>query len=226
VCVTALTTTTIVPEVEVFAEGDIAKFMFFITGGTMNYKARQFGIQTKAEAGVWIAEATIWTKWMHCGRLTAESNCEMLKVDADGFEKTIYERAETADWLRGLRKYAALFAQRVSDSFDTSRPITDVDRDLLQLESIVEKSFFYMAALISYDNFGTSSANLKDKDATKEDGQHLALLTPLFKIKRTLSKLSSRASVTEVQNKSLVSGDQIGTPALQLKNTMSTSSVK
>mmetsp|Transcript_112339 Transcript_112339/g.176808 ORF Transcript_112339/g.176808 Transcript_112339/m.176808 type:complete len:143 (-) Transcript_112339:134-562(-) len=91
---------------------------------------------------MWLSEVTLWTQWLHCGELVSKADCVLMRIEAEAFEKTLKDRAENCQWFRYLRKYAALFAQRISDSLDTDRPMTDVDRNWNQaIESMVERAF-------------------------------------------------------------------------------------
>lgn len=62
--------------------------MFFIISGTLQYLQRDADPRFVKD-GEWLCEAVLWTNWMHCGTLQAETNCTLLVLDKEQFCYTI-----------------------------------------------------------------------------------------------------------------------------------------
>jgi hypothetical protein len=133
---------------EIFNPRDPGTYMYFGKVGTLMYDCALYRniYRLETQNGCWVAEAALWSKWHHCGHLTANECCEMLLLDCTRFEWMMQQRAAEVGLLRCLRTYAALFAQFVSDSADLCRPITDIlgegySRKQEKLNKIAFKAF-------------------------------------------------------------------------------------
>lgn len=60
--------------------------MYFVTSGTLQYESMS-GMETEVDTGNYVAEATLWTPWMHRGMLTASSDCRLCVLDSKKFQE-------------------------------------------------------------------------------------------------------------------------------------------
>lgn len=70
-----------------FTRGEIPHpaVMFFIQSGSLAY-TRDTGLCT-VECGAWACEGTLWTSWTHTGTLQSTSNCRVLELEAESFQR-------------------------------------------------------------------------------------------------------------------------------------------
>eukprot|EP00929_Paragymnodinium_shiwhaense_P059838 TRINITY_DN29938_c0_g1_i1.p1 TRINITY_DN29938_c0_g1~~TRINITY_DN29938_c0_g1_i1.p1 ORF type:complete len:620 (+),score=132.78 TRINITY_DN29938_c0_g1_i1:112-1971(+) len=82
--------------------------MYFIRKGLMKYSHSK-GTTYDLKDGEWLAEAVLWTSWTHVGRCQAESNSDLLVVNATLFREiaTSFHHPLNFD----LREYAAEFVK-------------------------------------------------------------------------------------------------------------------
>jgi len=59
--------------------------MYFVWKGCVSYVCG-YGDGVTCKERVWIAEATLWTRWRHRGTLTATSECKLAVLDAKSFQ--------------------------------------------------------------------------------------------------------------------------------------------
>lgn len=71
----------------IFSTGEIPAEpkMYVVCSGTLQY-THDDGMISTVEKGRFLAEATLWTKWMHRGVLTATSDCRLCTLDATKFQ--------------------------------------------------------------------------------------------------------------------------------------------
>merc|ERR1719215_2477333 len=74
----------------VFHTGEVPKQpkMYIICNGSCTYNSHT-GTATHVSEGHWVAEASLWTQWMHRGVLTANANGRFCTVDAKLFQEII-----------------------------------------------------------------------------------------------------------------------------------------
>jgi len=98
--------------------------MYIVSAGTLTYTDPTGGYVVVSERE-WIAEANLWTKWMHQGELKAQAECRLCVVDSQKFQSIV----SSFDHLRfDPRKYAAAY-------------VLDMNKWNCQLLDIVPPSF-------------------------------------------------------------------------------------
>lgn len=95
---------------ELFNVGDLSKGLYFLNKGSLCYNIAPEVLSL--HSGQWIAEATLWmSRWMHCGRLSADDNkagADVIRMDAEEF-RDLMRGAENMQDVKGLR-YGAAYA--------------------------------------------------------------------------------------------------------------------
>merc|ERR1711953_1346224 len=72
----------------VFHPGEALKEpkMYFVSYGTLKYlTSGSSEPPTNVTTHEWVAEATLWTEWMHQGTFYSESDCQLCVLDAFAF---------------------------------------------------------------------------------------------------------------------------------------------
>merc|ERR1712176_1323375 len=59
--------------------------MYVVVSGALRYTLIDGHGATVLE-GQWVSEATLWTRWVHCGMLTAACDCRLYSINADEFQ--------------------------------------------------------------------------------------------------------------------------------------------
>merc|ERR1712139_51159 len=67
-----------------FLPGERAYSMYFVTSGVLLYDDPQNGRENYVflHTGDWCSEPSLWTTWMHYGRMLAKSECDLLELNA------------------------------------------------------------------------------------------------------------------------------------------------
>mmetsp|Transcript_54817 Transcript_54817/g.123427 ORF Transcript_54817/g.123427 Transcript_54817/m.123427 type:complete len:369 (-) Transcript_54817:11-1117(-) len=77
----------------VFTKGEIPSKpqMLFVHKGILNYEMEegQMVEVSRQNRARWVAEANLWTTWMHRGKLQAKTDCRLLVIDAEQFQDTV-----------------------------------------------------------------------------------------------------------------------------------------
>jgi len=76
----------------IFNAGEIPSHpkMYFIGKGDFKYTS-MFDDEVSITEGSWLAEATLWTSWMHRGALVASGECRVFVLDAKSFQRIVTE---------------------------------------------------------------------------------------------------------------------------------------
>lgn len=90
--------------------------MYLILSGKCRYVA-DFGISHSLGQGDWVAEAVLWTKWMHRGNFTVTADGKMCIVDAQHFHEII-STFQHRDY--NPKFYALEFVKRLNGAEDLS----------------------------------------------------------------------------------------------------------
>eukprot|EP00930_Biecheleria_cincta_P084061 TRINITY_DN73558_c0_g1_i1.p1 TRINITY_DN73558_c0_g1~~TRINITY_DN73558_c0_g1_i1.p1 ORF type:complete len:816 (-),score=97.81 TRINITY_DN73558_c0_g1_i1:206-2653(-) len=61
--------------------------MYFLTNGMMTY--RQSAKSWPVKTGEFFSEPALWTAWSYCGSMTACSDCQLILLSADAFQKVV-----------------------------------------------------------------------------------------------------------------------------------------
>jgi hypothetical protein len=96
--------------------------MYFVCAGTLQYVALS-GAMYEVRAIQWVAEAALWTLWMHMGAFTCTTECRLVKVDSESFRKIVIQF-----YVKGFHPadYAQNFVSKLNKHMDE---ITDLDLD-------------------------------------------------------------------------------------------------
>lgn len=118
-CSAGLEDRTVVIGQELFMDGQTATHIVAMVSGKLLYECDFYFSPVEVGVPRFIAEAALWCKWVHCGRLSDECNvsCEVLLLGVAQLEACIAKHA-SEKLLRFLRQYACRFMQVLSDEFD------------------------------------------------------------------------------------------------------------
>lgn len=95
-----------------FGSGQIARFMLLVSSGILDFIA--LGHQDNPEQvnkGRWVAEAVLWTKWIHQGQMQASIESTAMLVDS---QKLRAELVKNGPVMGFVRKYGAEFIHRLN----------------------------------------------------------------------------------------------------------------
>lgn len=112
-------------EDHVFHTGQLAKHMYFIIEGILNYSSNRSGVDEQIGKRRCISEAAMWTDWLHLGFLSVEIECRLLGLDVDIFSDCV--KGHPGAFLR-VKQYAEWFVTCLNDS--TYDDLTDLETDL------------------------------------------------------------------------------------------------
>eukprot|EP00449_Zooxanthella_nutricula_P047908 CAMPEP_0198590862 /NCGR_PEP_ID=MMETSP1462-20131121/136157_1 /TAXON_ID=1333877 /ORGANISM="Brandtodinium nutriculum, Strain RCC3387" /LENGTH=244 /DNA_ID=CAMNT_0044322411 /DNA_START=18 /DNA_END=748 /DNA_ORIENTATION=- len=112
----ALSATSLASNDIIFACGEQARMVTFVTSGALEYcvglgpdDSPHAATLVKREhlyEGMWICEAVLWTEWHHVGDLVAVTECQVITIDAIKFSDDVRGNLRLA---QALRKYAHKF---------------------------------------------------------------------------------------------------------------------
>jgi len=127
-----------------FTDGSRGKRMFFLVKGNLRYHDQEplyVGSVHELGEGSWCCEGAVWTKWVHLGTMTADTDSELLSVDTLELAAVTsgHERVVRAAYLYGRAYVAYLNSQA-----DAGKPLNDLPmlvNDLYQEAVIAEEAF-------------------------------------------------------------------------------------
>eukprot|EP00443_Scrippsiella_acuminata_P069913 CAMPEP_0115399448 /NCGR_PEP_ID=MMETSP0271-20121206/14842_1 /TAXON_ID=71861 /ORGANISM="Scrippsiella trochoidea, Strain CCMP3099" /LENGTH=723 /DNA_ID=CAMNT_0002823261 /DNA_START=170 /DNA_END=2337 /DNA_ORIENTATION=+ len=115
ICHLAISDRFVCAEQDLFGAGERALSAMTVTSGEMTYykdrEANSVSLRLKVSTGFWVSEAALWVHWRHLGTLSANSDCELLAINAKAFRNVLVDRP----CLEGFRVYAQRFADRLSE---------------------------------------------------------------------------------------------------------------
>jgi len=135
---------------DVFVEEDLAFGMYFVRVGVLKYSTPLYRIRAvKVRAGKatsFLAEASLWGKWMHCGCLIAHAPSELTLVNTKKFLAVLTEDVFDSGLYAALRKYAQSFADLLKveiriGEFMTEPMVTDLITNNLAVCKRINKAF-------------------------------------------------------------------------------------
>mmetsp|Transcript_118053 Transcript_118053/g.220636 ORF Transcript_118053/g.220636 Transcript_118053/m.220636 type:complete len:914 (+) Transcript_118053:152-2893(+) len=101
--------------------------MYFVTNGVLQYESMS-GEETEVAEGTYIAEATLWTQWMHRGMLTASTDARLCVLDSKKFQEIAGSfHHSMVDPEMDPRAYAAEFVSALNEAKDDDE-LTDLPR--------------------------------------------------------------------------------------------------
>eukprot|EP00930_Biecheleria_cincta_P086005 TRINITY_DN75378_c0_g1_i1.p1 TRINITY_DN75378_c0_g1~~TRINITY_DN75378_c0_g1_i1.p1 ORF type:complete len:687 (-),score=78.72 TRINITY_DN75378_c0_g1_i1:179-2239(-) len=136
---------------ELFRPGDVAKHMYFVRHGVLDYVLLSpSGVESEAaEVGPasWFCEPALWTDWVHQGYSRAKSDAVVLSVHSRGFQETLLQhRAEM--WM--AQAYGREFLRSMNEQAGF---LTETELDDIQLSDLVQCE----TALKMIDEFAASA---------------------------------------------------------------------
>jgi len=136
----------------VFALGQVARWMLWVTSGTLDYIPH--GEDNKLEqltTGRWLCEAALWSTWITQGQLQGAEESSGVELDAVTFRNTMRENPMYASY---ARKYAHAFLAELNRTWkDTSSLPSDNQEEVTM--NICNEGFFKNNS-ISSGNLGTT----------------------------------------------------------------------
>lgn len=87
-CHTAVKTISLSSEDYLFAKGETAKSMFFLTSGKLTYTMEN-GDPIPVQHPAYFSEMVLWTPWSHNGTMRARSDCKILLLDFEKFHEVV-----------------------------------------------------------------------------------------------------------------------------------------
>jgi hypothetical protein len=100
-----------------FCVGQKASCMYFLVEGRLAYAPKKSESAEAITKGQWFCEAVLWCPWVHRGKMQAQTECELITLDAAKF------RAVVMDYhvdLRFLQLYAGAFVLGLNESTSVS----------------------------------------------------------------------------------------------------------
>lgn len=132
------------PGQALFAPGERAEGMYFVIEGRLRYAvgpalcagtAELAAADREVSAGQWASEPALWVDWVHCGRLTAASYCEVFGLRAEVFQVLMQRQLG----IRQAAKYARAYDRYAQEQ---ARNLTDIFADLDALRALADGAFF------------------------------------------------------------------------------------
>merc|ERR1712232_1067305 len=117
---------------DVFVSGYEASKAFVITSGYLTYDSIFDEYEEHLVLdGHWIAEVSIWIRWLHCGRLSAASQCRI--VELNGADLQVLMRTWGGPLCDCLKRFAVFLLGHLEGLASEGQPVTDMPlpRDLL-----------------------------------------------------------------------------------------------
>jgi len=103
-------------------ETPVCPQMFFVTRGRLEYIMDGVPDPVPIKPGEWVCEAVLWTAWMHAGTLRAVTDCTLVALNAERFQKIV-----SAFPTDHARKYAENFVAALNWNVESG--ITDLHND-------------------------------------------------------------------------------------------------
>jgi len=116
-----------------FAAGEAAIGMYFLTQGTMWYNfvgrperamlANKSGSEPmQIKTGTWFSEAVLWTPWQHCGKMRAGRESDVILVEANKFRDLALLHPAQVSW---IRHHGEEFVRRLNSHADKASDVLD-----------------------------------------------------------------------------------------------------
>jgi hypothetical protein len=110
-----------------FVGGQVAHFMYLITGGVLDYIpiSDQHG-WAKVEKGQWISEAVFWTRWMHQGQMQASVESKAMTIDGAKLRDILQKNGLVMDF---VREYGYAFCGNMNRYLRTQGMPSDMQQE-------------------------------------------------------------------------------------------------
>eukprot|EP00931_Biecheleriopsis_adriatica_P077719 TRINITY_DN51222_c0_g1_i1.p1 TRINITY_DN51222_c0_g1~~TRINITY_DN51222_c0_g1_i1.p1 ORF type:complete len:815 (+),score=146.93 TRINITY_DN51222_c0_g1_i1:65-2446(+) len=131
-CYSVLDLTNYAPEDVVFRPMEAALAMYFVCGGTLDYKTDKDSPTPTLGESCWLSEPALWTQWWHRGQLNCVSAADIFSVKPDGFVDLV--KVHAASW-NFCRSYADRFVAFLNSM--PSEELSDVFTETEWLEACI-----------------------------------------------------------------------------------------
>lgn len=126
ICCQGLSSIALSKQAELFGVGDKADAVYFFTKGHMQYTPEHdvpVMVEAQSPTVVPICEAILWVAWHMHGRMVADSECELLQIDATTFRIVLASNRKamplaqlySMEFARGLNELADSAPSKVTD---------------------------------------------------------------------------------------------------------------
>jgi len=123
-----------------FRLGEAASKMFHVVSGELNYYLGMHRAGILVQSPSMACEAVLWMSWEHCGRMVANSFCDLVAVDSRSFIAIVTTNSSILHNYRSYAKsYCSLLTQEASGQ-DAAPRLTDLCNVEL-VEDIVAETF-------------------------------------------------------------------------------------
>jgi len=107
-----------------FIGGSVAQFMFFVTGGCLDYIPLHKHVgEMRVEKGHWCCEAVLWTHWTHQGQLQASIESTAIGIHGGKFRKGMQDHGLIMPF---VRSYGMKFCRGLSQECADNNHPTDL----------------------------------------------------------------------------------------------------
>jgi len=121
---------------DVFLAGMNAEKMLFIVSGVMQYDHVEAFHNTSLGTGSWAAEPVLWVKWVHWGRLYADTSCEVIELHSSKFRSVMEAFAHSLPFVRMYGRHFVGHLQELGLSGQT-----DVLTNVCRLENVARRAW-------------------------------------------------------------------------------------
>mmetsp|Transcript_123659 Transcript_123659/g.217864 ORF Transcript_123659/g.217864 Transcript_123659/m.217864 type:complete len:443 (+) Transcript_123659:2-1330(+) len=134
VCNEAISKLSLMKGDTIFHEGEVSHtaVMYFVIEGRLVYK--QDSERFSVFPADWACEANLWTSWVHVGTLRCKTECDLLILNAEAFQKVC---ASDPDPQERLSKYAQGFVERLNSS--PTSEISDLKDETMEIDELAER---------------------------------------------------------------------------------------
>jgi len=112
-----------------FDVGAEAEGMYLLNQGSMKYKSLSngtMGAWNPFKSGEWCCEAALWVPWVHCGKLRAFRDSELVMLDSGKFRAAAALHPRHLVWLRNYSKeFCSQLNQRFPENTDLDTIMAD-----------------------------------------------------------------------------------------------------
>lgn len=137
VCKTAISEKCVINDEEVFTDSQTAKCVYVVVAGRLQYNHNMPHLRRSVTNGLWVSEAVLWLKWMHCAPLVSETSCELIIVQADTTREVMLNSVM-------ILPFTKCYAKQFALSIAAAGPMwgqTDVWDDMQILNDVVTASW-------------------------------------------------------------------------------------
>jgi len=95
----------------VFGSGQVARYLLLVSDGVLDYIPVVTDTEEHVVKGRWVAEAVLWTKWVHQGQMQASIEARAMLVDSAKLRGELIKNGLVMGF---VRKYGSAFVERLN----------------------------------------------------------------------------------------------------------------